>query len=317
MNQIKNLLRPLLHKSRMLHELMLLAGERRGWRAFMRGLHWILTGLTRRKTIVDTRQGTYAISTRDSAIARHLFCDGEFELQSIRGLPELLLKAGFTRHSTIDTLFDVGANIGVISIGMVKLGIAQQAVAIEPEPHNVDLLEENIRLNGLGDRISCIHCGLSDKVGSLQLELSEVNHGDHRIRKMSTSRPLPEKCAESGRQLVEVECRTLDSVAAAIPRGPETREVVWIDVQGHEGFVFAGGLNYLKSGVPTVAEFWPYGMQRSGMSLASYLEIVTSIWSGFFDMSQGSFQRQPVGDLEPLFHDLSTKGAHTNLLFCR
>ena len=217
-SRIKSLLRPLIHKSRILHELMLLVTERRGPWAFMRGLQWILLGLFKHKTVVSTEQGTFAISTRDAAIARHLYCDEEFELNSIKSLPELLPRAGFPRHTTIDTLFDIGANIGVISIGMVKLGIARRAVAIEPEPRNLDLLEENIRLNGLADRFTCIHGAVSDKSGSFQLELSPVNHGDHRIRKVPVSDITPEKCAESGRSVLEVECRTLDAIVSGFLR---------------------------------------------------------------------------------------------------
>lgn len=38
----------------------------------------------------------------------------------------------------------------------------------------------------------------------------------------------------------------------------------WIDTQGHEGHVLAGGKAFLAASIPFVAEFWPYGLDRSG-----------------------------------------------------
>ncbi len=41
-------------------------------------------------------------------------------------------------------LLDIGANIGIISIGMLTQGEMDRAIAIEPDPFNVELLRRNI-----------------------------------------------------------------------------------------------------------------------------------------------------------------------------
>ncbi len=40
--------------------------------------------------------------------------------------------------------------------------------------------------------------------------------------------------------------------------------LVWIDAQGHEGHILAGAPRLLSTNIPVVAEYWPYGLKRSG-----------------------------------------------------
>jgi len=49
-------------------------------------------------------------------------------------------------------VLDVGANLGVISIGMLVNGDVAAAIGVEPDPDNYALLERNIAQNLCGDR---------------------------------------------------------------------------------------------------------------------------------------------------------------------
>ncbi|MEM3542742.1 MAG: FkbM family methyltransferase [archaeon] len=59
-------------------------------------------------------------------------------------------------------VFDVGANQGVFSIYAATLG-AKKVYAFEPVPETFKVLQENIRLNKLGDKIIPIQAGVGDK----------------------------------------------------------------------------------------------------------------------------------------------------------
>jgi len=50
------------------------------------------------------------------------------------------------------------------------------------EPGNVEMLRLNLALNELSERVRVVAVGLSDRDGSLALELSSSNPGDHRMR---------------------------------------------------------------------------------------------------------------------------------------
>jgi FkbM family methyltransferase len=75
-----------------------------------------------------------------------------------------------------DVLFDVGANIGLYSIYAGSRGI--NVVAFEPESQNQALVQQNIFLNGLADRIKCLAVAMSDRQGVDYLYLSRFRAGE-------------------------------------------------------------------------------------------------------------------------------------------
>lgn len=60
-----------------------------------------------------------------------------------------------------EVFFDIGANIGLYSIYAAKRGI--KVTAFEPESQNFALLNKNVYLNKLQDRITCLNLALSQK----------------------------------------------------------------------------------------------------------------------------------------------------------
>ena len=75
-----------------------------------------------------------------------------------------------------DVLFDIGANIGLYSI--YAAGRSVRVVAFEPESQNYALINQNIFLNGFGDRIACVAVALSDSEGVDYLHLSRFRAGE-------------------------------------------------------------------------------------------------------------------------------------------
>ena len=60
-----------------------------------------------------------------------------------------------------EVLFDIGANIGLYSIYAAAKDI--KILAFEPESQNYALLNKNVYLNNLQDKIMCLNIALSDK----------------------------------------------------------------------------------------------------------------------------------------------------------
>lgn len=76
-----------------------------------------------------------------------------------------------------DTLFDVGANIGVYAIYAAVRHPRLRVMAFEPEYANLHLLRDNILQNALQDRIQVYAIGLSDRTGLSQLHIQDVTPG--------------------------------------------------------------------------------------------------------------------------------------------
>jgi FkbM family methyltransferase len=217
------------------------------------------------------------------------------------------------------TVLDIGANNGVISIGMLTTQEVDKAIAIEPDPRNFSLLQRNIRLNHLEKKIVCLNYAASDGKSELDLELSENNYGDHRVRRGSPDLKVRELFSESQRRVIRVHADRLDNLIRPLPTDfKEEIAVIWIDVQGYEGFVFMGAKRgILSQDIPVVTELWPYGIQRAGMSQKSFCKIAGEIWSSYFIMENGDFVKYPMDKLGGLFEKLGCDGDFTNVIFAK
>jgi FkbM family methyltransferase len=157
---------------------------------------------------------------------------------------------------------DIGANIGTHSIYAISNNLFKQAKCYEIEQDNFSLLTANIKINDLSSKIECFNSGISDRIGSATIELSSHNYGDHRI--ISENQAI-EVCGESKRANKPATLITLDNALKDIEVASD-KMLLWIDTQGHEGHVFAGGTSFWgASGRKfVVCEYWPYGLERSG-----------------------------------------------------
>jgi FkbM family methyltransferase len=250
-------------------------------------------------------------------ISRELFLFGEFEFDLMVDAMELLRNLS-GRPKGKGTIIDIGANNGVTSIGMLVTGQLDRAVAFEPEPTNFTRLQENVALNRLEDAVLRINGALSDRKASVTFELSDSNYGDHRVRFSSGPSGVREIFNESVRPVINVSADTLDSVLAGLPgRWTDDVAVIWIDVQGHEGYVFAGARSILDRGVPVVSEIWPYGIARAGMSVDAFNALVTKIWRSFWMKRRGRFVRYPILAFRAFLDELGPDGDYENVIFTR
>ncbi len=140
-----------------------------------------------------------------------------------------------------DVLCDVGANVGMYSIWAA--GIAGARVwAFEPESQNYGLLNRNIQMNRLGERIKAYCLALSDAPGYSELYLSAFIAGGscHSYEqpvdfKLEPMRPVFSQGCVAAR---------LDDLVAggAMPQPTHLK----IDVDGFEHKVIAGGAKTVR-----------------------------------------------------------------------
>jgi FkbM family methyltransferase len=278
--------------------------------------HWRFAQRWRETMTVATRQGRLTLSCRDGYISRALFFDREYELQLADQVLALLGDRGLRERGTF---LDIGANLGVIAIGMLHRGEFQRAIAIEPEPHNFALLEHNTRQNGLQDRVACLQRAASNREGTVPFELCSVNYGDHRVRLDRAAAPVPgERFCESGRQVIDVSAGRLDDLLTTLPQAwVDDIGLVWMDTQGHEAHVLRGGPRLFGRGLPVVAEIWPYGLKRAGVSREEFCALAQEYWSDYWAVRRGKLVRYPVAVLGCLFEELGDEDDGTNVLLTR
>jgi hypothetical protein len=173
-----------------------------GFKGWFRFFWWETSKRIRKSVItISTKQGVFTISSADEIISRSLYCRGEYELEFSSRAVALLRRIQQCPPKGEGTIVDIGANNGVISIGMLYTGEMESAIAIEPEPQNFSLLQKNVSQNGLEERFICLPYAVSDKKERVLLELSGTDFGDHRIRAASRTGNSDEHFHESGRHV--------------------------------------------------------------------------------------------------------------------
>lgn len=87
------------------------------------------------------------------------------------GFHELALTRHICRDAQAGGLFvDVGANMGYFSLLWAGLAPSSTVMALEPSLRNLDLLEQNVRQNGFGDRITIVPKAAGDQDGTVSFD---------------------------------------------------------------------------------------------------------------------------------------------------
>jgi FkbM family methyltransferase len=128
-----------------------------------------------------------------------------------------------------DVFFDVGANIGLVSLIVTRQPQFEGGVAhaFEPEPRNLEHMKRNVSANSLDERIHSHGIALSKEEGTASLFVrGKAGEGRHSL--------VSEKGSTGS---IEVRLTTMASFCAEQGVYPS---VVKIDVEGAEGEVLAG-----------------------------------------------------------------------------
>lgn len=165
--------------------------------------------------------------------------EGDAEL-AITSARELRRATGFSLESVFarriqqhlqpnDTVFDVGANIGVITLALATTPNGRTCTfhCFEPEPRNHRQLQRNLTRNGLDGRAFSHALALGDRDGQVELFVrGGPGEGRHSI-------------ASPGRatDAIHVPIATVASFGATHGAVPD---VLKVDVEGAEGYVLAG-----------------------------------------------------------------------------
>lgn len=138
-----------------------------------------------------------------------------------------------------DTIYDVGANIGLISLllALHPSGSNSKVHSFEPEPRNFDQLQKNIALNGLTGRVIPQRLALGTSEGEVQLFIrGTAGEGRHSIAEDKGSTDS-----------ISVPLTTAASFATSTGDLPT---IVKIDVEGAEGQVIGGFADLIGENPP-------------------------------------------------------------------
>jgi FkbM family methyltransferase len=139
-----------------------------------------------------------------------------------------------------DTVYDIGANIGYVSLSLVKqVGRKGRVIAFEPVPANIERLRQNIALNKI-DNIQVMECAASNANGEAIIRMAE----NLSMASLVWHQENP--------QATEIKIKTV-VIDELVEKGelPYPR-FVKIDVEGFEGGVLQGMVRMLTAAKPVL-----------------------------------------------------------------
>ena len=178
-----------------------------------------------------------------------------------------------------DTVLDIGANVGIVSLWLAKLvGNNGKVHAFEPNPELQQLLNQTIQRNH-ADNICPHPVALGSKPGQLELRILENNTG-------SGSLILDYRLMNC--RVVKVPVQTLDSIV--VREKITAIRLMKIDVEGFEAEVLRGGSHVLESVRPQAVLFEFVDKCEGRLSDQPVFKILLEAGYGFFAIPKCRFQ---------------------------
>lgn len=153
----------------------------------------------------------------DPGVSRDLIIRGMREREETRMIQKTL-RPGMT-------VIDIGANIGYYTLmearAVTKTG---RVYAIEPEPHNFELLHRNVKLNNY-QHVDMFQIGISDETGLAKLYVSEYSNLHNLLC------PLFAKNEDSA---IDIKVYRLDDFVLEHRIIPSNIDLIRMDIEGYE-----------------------------------------------------------------------------------
>lgn len=154
-------------------------------RAMRLAIGFMRTGISvlggRRSALVSARlvEGLAPVVSQETEHGRILFyCPGVIPEWRARTLltkePETIQWIDSFRDN--DVMWDIGANVGVYTLYAASRNV--EVVAFEPAPGNYYVLNRNIEINGMDDRVSALCVAFNDSTKMAPLFMSSTALGD-------------------------------------------------------------------------------------------------------------------------------------------
>ena len=191
-------------------------------------------------------------------VSRSIVQTGTWEPEESR-LFVTLLKM-YLQHQHQVNFANIGTNIGWYTLIAAKLSPHIVVDSFEPTPETQEILQQNLCLNQVNDRVTIYPIALSDSEGEAEFFINDDNDGNNSLRSFEEGKKLGAVYSS-----IKVPLNTLNQVYGKKPQS-KWPDFVLIDTEGHEQLVFAGALELFKQGWRPfiMAEFCPAFAQLRG-----------------------------------------------------
>jgi FkbM family methyltransferase len=138
----------------------------------------------------------------------------------------------FIEKEDFDVFLDIGACLGEYSVWLGRKG--KRCFAFEPVKVSYDMIQKNIHLNGVSDKVTALNYGLGIKHSLEHFEMDITNPGSNR------------RVDHAGANTEKFEINSLDEKLHELQLKETDKVLIKIDVEGMELDMLNGAANFLK-----------------------------------------------------------------------
>lgn len=153
------------------------------------------------------------------------------DFQYVNYAYELEIKR-FIEKEEFDVFLDIGACLGEYCIWLGRKG--KKCIAFEPVIYSYEMIEKNIELNNLQEKVKVYNYGLGMEYSVEYFKMDETNPGSNR------------KVAEPGDKTEKFEIYSLDEKYETLGLLPTNRILIKIDIEGMELEMLNGAQKFLN-----------------------------------------------------------------------
>ena len=270
-----------------------------------------ICGLTAKSIQGKFRIAKAAIKANDY-IHYSLYVNKYFEYDIYRRSVDFL-KAKDLLRCEGNTLLDIGVNNGVITIGAILSKEFDFSIGVDGCEDHIKSCQENLKLNQIENSVKLFKEIVSDQKRLVYFQKSKTNFGQHSVS--GGNEDFKYIFDEDENTKISVQSTTLDTIVKPylhkVQRG---NSLLWIDVEGHEGFVFKGSNDLLSKNIPCVMELCPYMVRRSGMEIEDYISIIQKYWKEFWIIREHKIVNYPTSVLSNFINEFEEEGSYQNII---
>ena len=227
------------------------------WNAYRKIENWY--GLTLRFLGMNNLEYPYQVKTRDGLLLLvQDFCDATT-------VWTVWCKEEYKVSQDAKVIVDLGANIGAFSIYAAHKSPNAHVISLEPFPSTFKKLTDNILLNGLEKRITCLSYAISDKRNNRTMLSTEFGSATNRFLEVGDT---------EHQDTLEISCMKFEDVLDIIQEKVSTRRVdlLKMDIEGAEHEVVPS----LKSSDLSYVQDLQFEYHPSGSKDKLFEKLVTS-----------------------------------------
>jgi len=215
-----------------------------------------------------------------------------------------------------ETLVDIGAHYGNISVPAIKKKLFDHAVAVEPVNDNFNILEKNVKINDVADKIRTFNLFIGD--GDDKTEIYTFNNNPAASLKVEDPNFL-EKYSKTynlkNSKKIIVDQKKLDDILL-----DKTLEntFIWSYCQGDDINIISSSKKVKKSKIPFSIPVSSYLLNKNKYDIEKFIsELIDENYVKFYDLSEKmpkSYDLNTTSFLN-LYKKYGISGGFTNVLF--